>query len=163
MRGRIDQLQNVTVRMAILGLILPQISHPPRIKRMAKEAVLETVLMTYGDDGILRIKINEGAHMTLAQAKLQLETIRRLCGNKRVPILVDARVNYSTTKEAHEFSAQHEEIRLATAVISSNNFTKVSLNLYLSIFKPSTPYKLFSKEQEALAWLNEQIRLHNKS
>lgn len=130
---------------------------------MAKEAVLETVLMTYGDDGILRIRINEGADITLAQAKLQLDTIRRLCGDKKVPMLVDARANYTTSREAHEFSAQQEGIRLATAVISSNQFTKMSLNLYLSIFKPSTPYKLFTNEQDALVWLREQVRINKQS
>lgn len=163
MRGGIDQLQNTAARMAILGLLLPQNLHPQLRSRMAKEAVLETVLMTYGDDGILRIKINEGAHMSLAQAKLQLETIRRLCGDKKVPILVDARANYTTTREAHEFSAQQEGIRIATAVISSNQFTKMSLNFYLSIFKPTTPYKLFTNEEDAMVWLHEQFRLHNNS
>lgn len=130
---------------------------------MAKEAVLETVLMSYGDDGILRIRINEGAELTLAQAKLQLETIKRLCGNSKVPILVDARANYTITKEAQEFSSQQEAIRIATAVLSANQFTKVSLNFYLSIFKPATPYRLFSNEEEAIAWLKDQVRIHKQA
>lgn len=125
---------------------------------MAKEAVLETVLMSYGEDGILRIRINEGASIGLAQAKLQYDTIQRLCGDTKVPVLVDARANYSYSKEAEEFAAQHSGRRIATAVISSNTFTAVGLNLYLSIFKPSSPYKLFSSEDSALEWLNEQMR-----
>lgn len=125
---------------------------------MAKEAVLETVLMSYGDDGILRITINEGAIINLSQAKLQVETIHRLCGDGKLMILVDARANYSITKEAQEFAAQHNSNRYATAVVSSNQFTKVALNMYLSVFKPSRPYKLFSDEDEAVNWLKEQKR-----
>lgn len=128
---------------------------------MAKEAVLETVLMSYGDDGILRVTINEGANIGLAQAKLQYDTIERLCGKTKVPVLVDARANYTITKEAEEYGAQQSVNRIATAVVSSSPFAKITLNVFISIFKPASSFKVFSNEDDALNWLREQVRKRN--
>jgi hypothetical protein len=128
---------------------------------MSKEAVLETVTMSYGDDGILRIKINEGAVMGLPQAKLQFETIRRLCGEGKILVLIDATASHTVTKEAQEYAAQNVGNRIATAVINPNPFSKISLNLFLRIFRPTTPYRMFSNEENASAWLKEQRNNHN--
>jgi hypothetical protein len=128
---------------------------------MAKEAVLESVSMSFGDDGILRIRINEGAVIGLAQAKLQHETIRRMCGEGKIPVLIDSRANYAVTKEAQEYAAANSGNRIATAVVGSSPLAKISLNLYLSIFRPLTPYKLFSTEEAAIDWLKEQVRARN--
>ena len=124
---------------------------------MSKEAVLETVVMSYGEDGILRIKINEGAVLGLSQVKLQMETIRRICGDKKIPVMVDARLNHTTTTEAKEYAAQNVGNRIATAVVSSNPINNISVNLYITLFRPVTPYKLFANEEKALGWLHEQM------
>lgn len=128
---------------------------------MAKEAVLETVLMTYGDDGILRIRINEGAVIGLSQAKLQFETIRRLCGEGKIAVLVDATLSHSITKEAQEYAAQNVGNRIATAVINPNPFAKITLNIFLAIFKPATPFRTFMNEENALKWLKEKVNAVN--
>jgi hypothetical protein len=128
---------------------------------MAKEAVLETVTMSYGDDGILRIKINEGAVIGLPQAKLQFETIRRLCGEGKILVLIDSSATHTVTKEAQEYASQNVGNRIATAVINPNPFSKISLNLFLRIFRPVTPYKMFTSEERACEWLMEQRANHN--
>ena len=123
---------------------------------MAKEAVLETVTMSYGEDGILLIRIEEGAAIGIRQAKLQFETIRRLCGDGKILVLIDASANHTVTKEAQEYAANNVGNRIATAVINPNPFSKISLNIYLTIFRPQTPYKMFSNEEDAREWLLEQ-------
>jgi hypothetical protein len=122
---------------------------------MAKEAVLESVTMILGDDGILRIRIMEGACINLAQAKLQYETIRRLCGDSRVLVLVDATSKHEVDKDAQQWAADHTENRIATAVISSRPFAAITLNLFISLFNPKSTFKLFRDEEKALAWLKE--------
>lgn len=126
---------------------------------MSKEAVLETVTMSYGDDGILRIKINEGAVIGLTQAKLQFETIRRICGDGKILVLIDTSASHTVTKEAQEYASQNVGNRIATAVINPNPFSKISLNIYLRIFKPVTPYKMFFSEESACEWLLEQKKV----
>jgi hypothetical protein len=128
---------------------------------MAKEAVLETVLMTYGEDGILRIRINEGAIIRLSQAKLQVETIKRLCGAGKIAVLIDASAAHTVTKDAQEYSANNVGNRIATAVLNSNPISKIGLNFYLKIFRPSTPYRLFSNEENAVKWLKDKMKSIN--
>jgi hypothetical protein len=144
-----------------MGLLLRQLLNIPQLLSMAKEAVLETVMMSYGDDGILRIKIKEGAVIGLAQAKLQFETIRRVCGDDKILALIDATASHTVTKEAQEFAAQNVGNRIATAVINPNPFSKITLNLFLRIFRPVTPFKSFSNEENAVKWLLEQRGNHS--
>lgn len=124
---------------------------------MAKEAVLETVLMTYSDDGILRIRINDGAVIDLPQAKLQFETIKRLCGDAQIGVLVDASASHTITKDAQRFASANVDNRIATAVINPNPFSKLTLNFFLKLFKPPTPFRMFLGEENAVKWLKEQI------
>lgn len=123
---------------------------------MAKEAILETMNMVYGDDGILRIRITEGAAIGLAQARLQFDTIRRLCGDNKVLALIDARASHTVTKEAQAYASQQVGNRIATAVVSANSFSKIALNLFLRIFKPASQFRMFSNEESAVEWLKEQ-------
>lgn len=124
---------------------------------MAKEAVLESVTMLLGDDGILRIRINEGAVINLAQAKLQYETILRMCGEKRIAVLVDATGNHEIEKDAQQWAADHTSNRIATAVISSKPFASITLNLFISLFKPKSTFKLFRDEEKAMEWLRDMM------
>lgn len=125
---------------------------------MAKEAVLESVTMLLGDDGILRIRIKEGARINLAQAKLQYETIRRMCGDEKVAVLVDAASEHSVDKDAQQWAADNTDNRIATAVISSSPVAAITLNLFITLFKPKSTFKLFREEGKAMAWLHEMMK-----
>lgn len=125
---------------------------------MAKEAVLESVTMLLGDDGILRIRIKEGARINLAQAKLQYETIRRMCGDEKVAVLVDAASEHSVDKDAQQWAADNTDNRIATAVISSSPVAAITLNLFITLFKPKSTFKLFREEEKAMAWLHEMMK-----
>lgn len=117
--------------------------------------------MGYSEDGILRVRMVEGAFFDLEDARLQFNTIRRLVGEKRVPVLLDARSSFTTTKDAHEFLAQHSGHRIATAVITKNAISKTIINTYITVFRPASPYKMFTDEKEAEDWLKEQMAKEN--
>ena len=124
---------------------------------MAKEAVLETVTMIYGEDQILRITINNGAEIGLEQVRLQFETIRRLCGDNRIPVLVDARCDHQITREAKEFAADSDSNRIATAVVTSNPLASLFINFFIRVFKPQSRYKSFFSFADAEDWLKQQV------
>lgn len=124
---------------------------------MAKEAVLETVTMIYGEDQILRITINDGAVIGLEQVRLQFETIRRLCGDNRIPVLVDARTDHQITREAKEFAAHSDSNRIATAVVTSNPLASLFINFFIRVFQPQSRYKSFFSFADAEAWLKQQV------
>lgn len=125
---------------------------------MIKEAILSTVWMGYGDDGILRIRMIEGAYVDLDNIKLQYSTIQRLVGDQRVAVLLDARAKFTTSKDAYEYLSQQSGHRIATAVITTNSFSKAVINTYITVFKPASPYKMFTSEDLAIEWLKEMIR-----
>lgn len=132
------------------------ITHPQVNITMAKEAILETLTMSYDDDYILRITINEGAQIGLSQVKLQFETIRRICGDEKIVVLVDASASHTVTSEAKEYAAVHSGNRIATAILSANPIMKITVNLFSKVFKPKSTYKWFSSKVKAEKWLLEQ-------
>lgn len=122
---------------------------------MSKEAILSTVWMGYGDDGILRIRMLENAYIDLNNIKLQYSTIQRLAGNKRLPVLLDARASFTTSKDAYEYLSQESAKRIATAVLTTNPLSRAVINTYVTVFRPASPYKMFTDEQKAIKWLKE--------
>ncbi|MBI3510043.1 MAG: STAS/SEC14 domain-containing protein [Bacteroidetes bacterium] len=124
---------------------------------MAKEILLQSMLLTYGEDGILRMKIHENSVIDLRQSKLMNESMMRLAEKKKFPVLIDARTNYTWEKDAQEYIATNSSFRIATAVLITNPVVRMLSNAYVSMFKPSYPVKQFSDEAEAIQWLKEMM------
>ena len=122
---------------------------------MAEETVLQSSLIVFGNDNILRVRIKEGVTIDLEQAKIMNENMKRHAGNGKIPVLLDARVSYSWDKDAQQYIADHSEWRLATAVLSDNPFSRLLSNTYKKIFKPPYPSKLFTQEEKAIKWLKK--------
>lgn len=121
-----------------------------------KEAIISVAWLGLGEDGILRVRIVEGAHIDRDMARLHYETMMRLTEGKTVPVLIDARADFSFDKEAYDFGSKHTAHRVATAVLVRNVWSKAMTNAYLTFFKPVSPHKLFTNEADAIAWLKEQ-------
>lgn len=124
---------------------------------MAEETVLRSVLIVFGNDNILRMRIKDGVTIDLKQAKIINDEMRRHATHGRIPILIDARVKYNWDKDAQKFMADNSDFRLATAVLSDNPFSRLLTNTFVKIFKPSYPVKLFTEEEKAIAWLKEMM------
>ncbi len=122
---------------------------------MAKETLLQTMYMSFGEDKILRVRILEGVTIDLKQAKLMNECMIRLAETDRFPVLIDARASYNWEKDAQEYNATHSDFRLATAVMTNNPVSRLLTNTYVKIFKPNYPVKIFSDEEKAVLWLKE--------
>jgi hypothetical protein len=131
--------------------------------KMIKEAILPSVWMGYGDDGIIRIRMQENAYVDLENVKLQYKTIEHLAGNRRIAVLLDARAKFTTTKDAYQYLTQRSQERIGTAVLTSNPFSRAFINTYITVFKPVSPYRLFLDEEKALEWLRELLRLEEDS
>ncbi|HEU4717920.1 MAG TPA: hypothetical protein VFU15_08795 [Bacteroidia bacterium] len=124
---------------------------------MAKEAMLASVRMVYADDGILYLTILPNARIDVKHVQAQNDCIRNLCGDTRVPVLLDARVDYTVTKEAQEYAAMNSN-RLATAVLVSSPVVKALTNTFVALFRPDYPVRQFTSEEPAVAWLKEIMR-----
>lgn len=106
-------------------------------------------------DGILRIKVIEGAHMDVASLKEDGEANIQLTGNRRVLALYDSRGFFTIEPEAREYlrSGIVDPTRIATAVLTDRLATKLLVNFFIRFNKPKTPMKMFTNEKQALIWL----------
>ncbi|CAN5374078.1 hypothetical protein BH09BAC5_BH09BAC5_20890 [soil metagenome] len=124
---------------------------------MAKEALLQTMWLGFGEDKILRVRILEGAKVDLQQSKLMNESMLRMAVEVPFPVLIDTRANFIWERDAQEFLAANSDFRLAVAIITNNPISRLITNSYVKFFKPAYPTKIFSSEEKAIVWLKEKM------
>ena len=106
-------------------------------------------------DEILRVKILEGADITLENIKNNFEIYKKLLGGKKALLLIDSRVKFNYSKEARIYTAsnQMELNRVAVAHIISSFANRWVISIYIWFNKPHVPTRMFSSEEKALKWL----------
>jgi hypothetical protein len=124
---------------------------------MAKEALTSTIRLEYREDRILRITILPNSRIDIEQARLNWDTAARLTGNTRVAVLVDATAEHQVTRLAQEFAAEKSQHRIAHAVVTTSTITRLITTLYVALFRPAVPLKLFGDTQSAENWLRQQL------
>jgi hypothetical protein len=84
-----------------------------------------------------------------------LEHYHDMTGGKLMPFIVMAAENVSITKEARDNAVKIEDVSMigASAVIATSLPYKLIANFYLKFNKPKRPFKVFSNEDDAVAWL----------
>jgi hypothetical protein len=120
--------------------------------------VIETdTIQFYYKNGILFLLIKDGAEFTLESTRRDQAEIRKVFGNKRVPVLIDASNHYFITREGLEYSYKKEAYsnRQAVAFYTSNFSSRLKARFFISNHKPLAPTELFSNKTEAINWLNE--------
>lgn len=107
-------------------------------------------------EGILRIKVIEGAHIDMTSLKEDGEVNLELTNNKKALALYDSRAFFTIEPEAREYlrSGILDPTRIATAVLTDRLATKLLVNFFIRFNKPKTPMKMFTCELQALKWLN---------
>jgi hypothetical protein len=124
---------------------------------MAKEALTSSIRLEYNDDRILRITILPNSRIDIEQARQNWDTAARLIETDRVAVLVDATAEHQITRLAQEFAADKSQFRVAHAVVTSSTITRLLTTLYVALFRPAVPLKLFSDFQSAETWLRSQL------
>jgi hypothetical protein len=124
------------------------------------ETESEVFLNRMGTDGICRTVVKPFAEISLAHAIKNTENIILLSSGVLVPLLVDLRKIKSISKEARDhFSMRGRTNRVnAIAMLINSPASKVIGNFYILFSKPTTPTKLFTDENQALAWLRQFIQ-----
>lgn len=107
------------------------------------------------ENGILWMKVLDGAHIDLPSLIEDSEVNPILTGNKKALAIYDARGFYTMTDEATDYlrSGILNKTRIATAVITDNLGTRLIVNFISRIKKTDSPLKMFKCEETALAWL----------
>lgn len=110
-------------------------------------------------DGIVYLRLLEGADFDLAALKEQMQAQQELVGADDYAVLVDATNHVSISKEARDhMSAYQNPKRKATALLTRHNLAmRIMANFYMSVHKPAIPTKMFHEEEEAVRWLKKHL------
>lgn len=113
------------------------------------------------ENGIVFFKLKEDAVVDLEEAKEIYNITMALTRGEKYSSLVDARATISLSKEAREWSAKPElHINLiAQAIIVSSLANRIIANFIIKFNRAKAPMRLFSTEEKALEWLNDQIEI----
>lgn len=112
--------------------------------------------MHIDDDGILQIRFFKGTTVTLEKIKEYYRVSNDLLGGKKALVLIDASEDYTVTDEAKAYGQTEEATknRIAIAYVTGSVANRIMFNLYLKIYKPKVPLKMFTSKEAALKWLN---------
>ena len=122
---------------------------------MEKEQTTKNAKIWVGEDGIGRIIWEPGAEVTLDDAHEVMAAYHKVRKGTKMPLLVDTQKMKSLDRGARHYFAGEEaaECASAAAIIVGTPVSKVLGNFYLGLSNPHLPSRLFTSEDEALAWL----------
>ena len=136
--------------------ILTKQNHKPAF--MQETVLNEKIHVIQGDDQIFRyVCIN---NCTLDMDTLEKMTLtgdtwcqQKLCGN-----LIDIRdMLFIDSKTRAYAAAQYRAHVAGTAILVDSKISSYFANVYLKFSQPKTPTRLFTKEDEAVKWLYDQM------
>jgi hypothetical protein len=116
-----------------------------------------TARIGLNDEGLLIVRINDGAYQSLADARENLALAVSETRGTRRPLLIDIRAAQPLDAEArHHYSGQTlvERFSALALLVEASPFGRMMGNVYLRIARPGIPTQLFSDESRALEWLN---------
>ncbi len=121
------------------------------------QALIETKssVVHIDEEGILRIRINDGYNVTLKDAVELFELYRKLgCDKNKKLQLMEGERFFSFDQEAQKYAAQHGGTYfIASALVNNSLAIRMLFNFFHRFFTSSVPFKMFPSEKEALAWL----------
>jgi hypothetical protein len=117
-------------------------------------ASTENIQAVY-DGAFLRICIKEGADFNYERSVADRVAVRKILGDSKVPVLIDASSNFVVSKEGMEYAATAEgnHNRKAVAYYTSSVASKLKVKVFIGSKKPAVPSQVFNTEREAMAWL----------
>ncbi|MEO8760940.1 MAG: hypothetical protein ABI388_06745 [Bacteroidia bacterium] len=91
-----------------------------------------------------------------------LEAVKALSGNQPYATIINVSDLYAPSKDFFKFivsqrSAEKDNI-VARAIVTTNPASRLDGQNFINFFKPLTPTKLFSTIDEAIAWLEPQLK-----
>ena len=116
----------------------------------------ETATIALGEDGIITVRINDGAHQSIINAEQNLGAALSACDGRRRPLLVDiSRAQPLAADVRHYYSGQVlvDGFTALGLVVEASPFGLMMGNIYFRVARPGIPTKLFTDRGEAAAWL----------
>jgi hypothetical protein len=116
----------------------------------------KTAVIHLSDDGVVIVRIRDGAYQSLDDAKTTLAAALAETAGRRRPLLVDIRTAQPLEADArHHYSGQTlvDSFLALALLVESTPFGRMMGNVYLRIARPGIPTQLFTDERRAVEWL----------
>ena len=107
-------------------------------------------------EGIMHVEFSKGVTLNLPDMEEAYKLFEELGfgpGKKKSRQLLSGGP-YTISKEARDYAGKNgTDFFIAVAVVSNSPLMKFVFNLFNALLKHDVPFKFFSSEKEALAWL----------
>jgi hypothetical protein len=116
----------------------------------------KTAAIHLTEDGVLIVRISDGAYQSLEDAKVNLAAALSETAGRRRPLLVDIRTCQPLDAEArHHYSGQTlvDSFSALALLIEGSPLGRMVGNVYLRVARPGIPTQLFTDEPRAVEWL----------
>lgn len=125
---------------------------------MRTTTVNDKIRITEGDDMIYR-------YVAINNCTLDMDTLEKMtnigdywCQERLCANLIDIRDMLFIDSKTRAYAAdQYRPHVAAAAILIDSKISSYFANIFLKFSKPKFPTKLFTSEEEALKWLNEQL------
>ena len=104
-------------------------------------------------DGIVQLVRCPRTTVLVEDATAAIETMARLTGGRRSPLLVDMRDTGPLDGAARAELTRRSELETAVALIVGTPLNRMMANLVLSVNRSRVPVRLFDNEASAIKWL----------
>lgn len=120
-----------------------------------KKITTSVAEMYIDEDGILRIKILPGVNINKENFKEYFDASVKLLEGKKALVLFNASSEYTITDEEKKIGTSKEvaDTRIAIAYVTRSLANKLMFNLFISVYRPTVPAKMFASEAKGLKWL----------
>src|SRR5258705_5764832 len=109
----------------------------------------KTARIALNHEGLMIVRINDGAHQSLADAKENLAAAVAETAGKRRPLLIDIRTAKPLDADArHHYSGLTlvERFSALALLIDASPFGRMMGNVHLRVARPGIPTQLFADE-----------------
>lgn len=107
------------------------------------------------DDGIL-ISYSKSILRTVKNISANVELVKKITGNKKVPLLIYLKNSPVPDKETRKFSTEQlPQIYTAMAMVSKPGLAQLIMKILFKFQSPPIPIKSFTNDEKAMEWLKK--------
>jgi hypothetical protein len=120
-----------------------------------KRVTINEATITLRNDGIVQVTFHRNVKLDLALQMLLLNIYQEITEKKPHPFLFEAMSGIKVTREARDnaLRIEKENPGSAYAVVADTLAYQVIANFYVKVRRPSKPYRVFRKKEDAVKWL----------
>lgn len=109
------------------------------------------------EDGIL-VSLSKSILRTVENIRGNVELVKKITGDKRVPLLIYLKNSPMPDKETRQYSTEKlPEIYSAMAMVSKPGLAQFIMKLLFALKPPPIPMKNFTNDKDAKEWLKQYL------